>query len=162
MATSLYVLTSSTRNVTILLEFFSQYIFAFISAGNMTPYMFFFIVYFISFVKINQFYDSKNGLKLKDYGVLYAYRVLKIAPLYYFVFLAGWALVPVLSTSINWYVADRLFEGCSSQWYLVMTFLNTYIPFFTKALAGCFYWPFLIPNDLQLFLIFPIWIITYR
>mmetsp|Transcript_15032 Transcript_15032/g.14903 ORF Transcript_15032/g.14903 Transcript_15032/m.14903 type:complete len:334 (+) Transcript_15032:252-1253(+) len=44
MYTSLYVLTSSTRNLPILLEFFEQFIFALISSGNKAADFFFMII----------------------------------------------------------------------------------------------------------------------
>lgn len=160
--TSLFVLTSSGRNIPILLDFFAQYQFAFVSAGNLTPEAFFFMIYFFSFIKVNQYYDYKGKLKVYHYLWLFLYRVLKLLPLYYFTFLVGWALLPVASDNINWFGIDRLFHTCHSDWPYVLTFLNTYFPYFTQALRGCFFWPYLVPNDIQLYIFFPVWIIVYR
>ena len=109
--TSLYVLTSSCRNIAILLQFFEEIIFAFISSGNLTPDAFIYFLTFMSFIKINQLYDLRKGLGPLDFLGLLIYRILKVAPIYYFVFFAGWLILPLLSTSINWFVADRLFLG---------------------------------------------------
>jgi len=87
---------------------------------------------------------------------------LKVIPLYYFVFFAGWLVLPLVSKSINWFVADRMFLGCEQTWPYVLTFVHNYFPYFTKALEGCFYWPYVVTNEMQLFLFFPIWITLYR
>lgn len=90
----------------------------------------------IGLIKINQLYDLRKGLGVFDYAGIWLHNFLKISPLYYFVFFAGWIIVPMLSTSANFFVADRLFVSCPSDWPFVVTFLNTYFPFFTKAMEG--------------------------
>lgn len=145
-----------------MLDLFKQYLFALISSGNFAPDLFIFTIYFIGFIKLNRYYDKNNGITPVDYGKLYLFRFLRIFPLYYFVFFAGWFILPLISNSANWYVTERLFMGCENQWPFVLLFLNNLIPFFTKALEGCFYWPYVIPNDMLLYSLFPLWIIIYR
>ena len=99
---------------------------------------------------------------MKDYILIYFHRYFKLAPLYYFVFFAGWFIVPLLSTSSGWFVSERLYWNCESQWYYVLIFVNQLVPFFTKALEGCYYWPYIISCDLLTYTVFPLWIILYR
>ena len=160
--TSLYVLSSSCRNVPVLLEFFKQLVFAFVSSGNFSPDFFFLVICMMSFIKINQLYDFKNGISPRDYIGIYLSRFLKIFPIYYFVFFAGWTILPIISYSTNWFVMDRLFIGCESQWPFILTFINTYFPYFTKALEGCYYWPYVIPHYMMFSLIFPLLVIIYK
>ena len=145
-----------------MLKLFSLYLFALVASGNLSPDLFIFTIYFIGFVKLNQYYDKNNGISKKDYLKLLLHRYLKLAPLYYVVFFAGWFIVPLLSTKASWYLSGRLFQGCESQWYYVLLFINNLVPFFTNALEGCYYWPYIIPNDILLYLFFPLWIIIYR
>jgi len=71
-------------------------------------------------------------------------------------------MVPIFSTGANWFVSERLFVSWRSDWPFVLTFLNTYFPYFTKALEGCYYWAYLIPHYFLYSFFFPIWIIIYR
>lgn len=162
MSVSLYVLTATSRNITIMLDFFSQLIFAFVSSGNNANDFFFTVFTMMSFVKINQLYDHRNGLGLFDYGGILLHNFLKIAPLYYFVFFAGWILFPMLFSSANWFVADRFFVSCHSDWPFVLTFLNTYFPYFTKALEGCYYWAYLVSHYMMFSFLLPLWVTLYR
>lgn len=161
-ATSLYVLTLSCRNLYVMLELFNQYLFCLVSSGNLSPDLFIYMIYFIGFVKLSQFYDNNRGIGIKNYGKLYAHRYLKIAPLYYFVFFTFWLLLPLLSTRANWYLSERLFTNCEEQVPFILTFLNNLVPFFTKALEGCYYWPYIVSNDLLLYTFFPLWVIIYK
>jgi len=161
-ATALYALQAPVRNLYVLLELFRQYLFACIASGNLAPDLFLFLVYFLGFVKVCRFYEGRSGIGLVGYGQLYTLRFLRLAPLYYFVFFGGWFIVPLISRSANWFVAERLFFNCSAQWHWVMLFLNNLIPFFTKALEGCYYWPFVISNDMLLFSLLPLSVMIYK
>jgi hypothetical protein len=109
-ATSLYTLTVSARNIVVMIDLFKQYLFAIVASGNIAPDLFMFMIYFIGFIKLNQYYDRKNGIGLGDYFTLYLHRYLKIAPLYYFVFFFGWIILPIASRTSNWFLSDRLFH----------------------------------------------------
>lgn len=161
-ATALYVLSAPVRNIYVMLELFREYLFACIASGNLAPDLFLFMIHFLGFVKICRFYDSRSGIGVLGYGQLYLHRFLRLAPLYYLVFIAGWFIVPLLSTSANWYVAERLFWNCSAQWPYVLLFVNNLVPFFTKALEGCYYWPYVIPCDMLLYTMLPLWVIIYK
>lgn len=118
-----------------MLYYFGQYLFALVASGNLAPDLFIFLIYFLGFIKLNQFYDQHNGISLKSYLGIFVHRFFKLAPLYYFVFVAGWFVIPLVSTSGNWFASERLFWNCEAQWYYVVTFLNT-LATFTKALEG--------------------------
>jgi hypothetical protein len=135
-ATALYALSAPVRNLYVMLDLFKQYLFACIASGNLAPDLFLFMIHFLGFVKICRLYDARSGIGVIGYAQLYLQRFLRLAPLYYLVFFAGWFIVPLLSNSANWYVAERLFWNCSSQWPYVLLFVNNLAPFFTKALEG--------------------------
>ena len=145
-----------------MLFFFDQYLFALIASGNLSPDLFIFTIYFLGFYQLCNYAKKHNGIGVKDYILIYFHRYFKLAPLYYFVFFAGWFIVPLLSTSSGWFVSERLYWNCESQWYYVLIFVNQLVPFFTKALEGCYYWPYIISCDLLTYTVFPLWIILYR
>lgn len=145
-----------------MFKLFQLYLFPLIFSGYLAPDIFMFSIYFYGFIKLNQFYDKNNGIGPKDYLKIFLHRLLKLAPLYYIVFFAGWFIVPLLSNSASWYVSERLFWKCESEWYYVLLFINNLVPFFTNALEGCYYWPYIISNDILLYTMFPLWIIIYR
>lgn len=135
-AISLYILTTNIRNLYIMLDLFKTYLFALVASGNLSPDLFIFVIYFIGFIKLNQYYDKNNGIGVKGYVKVLLHRFFKIAPLYYIVFFSGWFIFPLLSSKGSWYVSERLFWNCEAQWYYVLLFVNNLAPFFTKALEG--------------------------
>jgi len=160
--TCVYILTMNCRNLYLMIDYFNTYAFALIVSGIITPDLFIFLIYFLGFIKMSRYYDQNGGIGPWDYLKLYAHRYFKLAPLYYFVFFFGWLVLPFLNDSSGWFVTERLFMKCEEQWFYVLTFLNNLIPFFTKCLEGCYYWPYVIPNDMLLHTLFPLWIIVFK
>ena len=160
--TGLYAMITSCRNLYVMLEIFTSFLFTLIASGNLAPDWFIFIIYFLGFTKFWKFYDQNNKISFKDYLKIYLHRYLKIAPIYYIIFFTGWFILPLLSSKVNWHITERLFWNWEAQWFSVMTFFNTLVPFFTRALEGCYYWPYVISNDLLLYTLFPLWIIIYK
>ena len=104
-----YILIANIRNIYVMMRLFTLYLFALVASGDIAPDMCIFTIYFIGFIKLNQYYDNNNGIGRKGYIKLLLHRYLKIAPLYYVVFIGGWFLTPFFSTKASWYVSERLF-----------------------------------------------------
>ena len=160
--TGLYAMIASCRNLYVMLEIFTSFLFTLIASGNLAPDWFIFIVYFLGFTSFCKLYDQNKGISVKNYIKIYLHRYLKIAPIYYIILFIGWFIIPLLSSTTNWYISERLFWNWEAQWFSIMTFTNTLYPFFTRALEGCYYWPYVISTDLLLFTLFPLWIIIYK
>lgn len=145
-----------------MIDYFNTYAFALIVSGIITPDLFIFFIYFLGFIWMARFYDSNGGIGAIDYIKIYAHRFFKLAPIYYFMFFFGWFLYPLLFSSASWFVSERMFKNCEDQWWSVLLFTNNLVPFFTKCLEGCYYWPYVVPNDMMLHIFFPLWIIIFK
>ena len=150
------------RNLYLMIDYFNTFAFALIVSGIMTPDFFMFLIYFFGFIKLNRYYDKNKGIGLKSWILIYTDRYLRLAPMYYIVFFLGWWIYPFLSDRAGWFVSERLFMKCDEQWHYVLLMVNTLVPFFTKCLEGCYYWTYVISNDLLLYPFFPLWIIIYK
>jgi hypothetical protein len=160
--TCVYILTMNCKNLYLMIDYFNTYAFALIVSGIITPDLFIFFIYFLGFIWMARFYDSNKGIGVKDYFKIYAHRFFKLVPMYYFFFFFGWFLYPLMSNSASWFVTERMFLNCEDQWWSVLIFTNNLYPFFSKCLEGCYYWPYVVPNDMLLHLLFPLWIIIFK
>jgi peptidoglycan/LPS O-acetylase OafA/YrhL len=93
---------------------------------------------------------------------VYASRVLRIFPLYYFVFFLCWLVVPYTPGTAQGYIYDTLITNCEGYWWSNLLFLNNWFPAHQDQTQGCFFWNLNICNDLQLFLLTPFLYMIYR
>ena len=168
--TAMYISTLPCRNIYIMYAIFQTLAFTLAAAGNQSPNILIFLLYFISFIKIYEFSDTNNGISGKSYLKIYFNRLLKYAPIYYFCLIFGWFVLPLLTQKASWYVSERLFWNCEGQLPFVLTFTNSlFVSFsfdkqsiFVKNSEGCYYWNYLISNDVILYTMFPLFVIVYR
>lgn len=64
---------------------------------------------FFGAYKLFQVYDANGGIGWKDVGSFYLQKYLRIAPMFYFIFFAGWALFPYMGAGPMWYSAHAMF-----------------------------------------------------
>jgi len=159
--TAMYISTLSARNIYVMRECFMTYPFTLVATGNQAPHIIIMILYVTSFLKLHS-YTKENKFTAYVYFKIYIHRFCTFAPLYYFLFFAGWAIIPLLSNKAGWYVAGRFFESCNEQVWSVLLFINQLWPYFTSCSEGCYYWPYIIPNDMLLFLFFPLFVVAYQ
>ncbi|CAI2384052.1 unnamed protein product [Moneuplotes crassus] len=160
--TAVYTLISNLSDPIMIFVYFQGYPFAFLAGCFITPELFVFYIFFLGFIYMARFYDLNGGIGFTDYIRFYIHRFLKLAPMYYLVFFFSWFLYPLIFTNPGWFVSERFSKNCEEEWPFVLTFLNNFIPFFTQALNGCYYWPYVIPNDMILHLFFPFLVILYK
>ena len=85
------------------------------------------------------------------------FRYMRLAPIYYLVFLVGWQVGPYFGSGPCWFTYEKGFSNCGEYWWSVFTMTINFIPGYVIANEGCFYWGWYPPCELQLFLIMP-WI----
>jgi hypothetical protein len=161
-AASLYVLTAHVDNILYMLHLFKSITFTMVASGNLAPNLFIFFIAFMSFYKINKLADLRGGISIGTYVELVVYRWLKYIPVFWFVFIFSWVVLPYISNAPTWYLSETLFQNCSSHWWSTLLFFNNLYPWFVEALAGCFQWPFVVMIDLQLYFFLPLIVIVYR
>jgi len=112
--------------------------------------------------KLFQIHDAKGGLSLKDIGLFYLNKYLRLAPFFYFIFFVSWALFPYLGGGPMWYTAHNMFDGCKDYWWAQVLFVSNLIPYFQAPNYGCFFWSWPVVTDMQLTLLTPIFVIIYK
>jgi peptidoglycan/LPS O-acetylase OafA/YrhL len=83
--------------------------FTFVLAGNISMECFLCLSAFVSTYKLMQIYDANNGLTIIEILKFYLRKYLRYAPIFYFVFFAGWALVSRLEDGPMYFVNNRLY-----------------------------------------------------
>mmetsp|Transcript_40924 Transcript_40924/g.46998 ORF Transcript_40924/g.46998 Transcript_40924/m.46998 type:complete len:700 (-) Transcript_40924:62-2161(-) len=161
-ATSLYVLTAHVDNILRMLYLFKSITFTMCASGNLAPNLFLFFITFMSFYKIHKIMSKPGEYTVKTYFAMLIYRIWKYTPVYYFIFFFGWICLPYLSDAPTWYLSETLFRDCDKYWWSTLLYFNNFYPFFVEGLNGCFYWPFVIVCDLQLYLLLPVWVLVYK
>ena len=92
------------------------------------------------------------------YFRLFFQRFLRLAPIYYLIFLFGWQIGPHLGSGPCWFTYEKGFSNCSEYYWSVFTFTINFFPSYVIANEGCYYWGWYPACDLQIFLIAP-WLI---
>jgi hypothetical protein len=129
---SMLAAISPVRNIYMLKEQFETFPFAIVASGNTNPNTIIFLLFFIAFVKLNDYIDKIGQFKVKHYFKVLLNRFLTIAPIYYIVFFTFWALFTMVSTKPSWYISDYWFLQCKDQLWQILIFINQLYPYFTK------------------------------
>lgn len=123
------------------------------------------------FIAISTFYfsyrlfqiaEACNG-RLSPLDVIKAYlrKLIRIAPVYWAIFLLTWGLYPRAGDGPNWYLSESLFETCHDMWWTKFLMIGNIIPWMTPDNSGCFFWGWIIEVDVQLCLLVPIFVYCY-
>jgi hypothetical protein len=114
----------------------------------------------LKFRNLEQFQDVKFTFKLAMR--VYLARILRIFPLYYFVFFFGWYIISFLPNTAQGYIYETLYTNCDGFWWANLLFINNWVPAHLAQTEGCFFWNLNLCNDLQLFLLTPFFYMIYK
>ncbi len=127
-------------------------------AGNLGFDELFFFSAILATLKIEDYIRARGKLDPKGYCQAFAHRFLRLAPIYYLVFLVGWQVGPYLGDGPVWFTYERQFANCSEYWWSVFTMTINFFPSNTVQNEGCYYWGWFPASELQIFILLP-WII---
>lgn len=147
-------LDSSAKNPWILFHYFQGLGFTSVYSANLGFDEFFFLSSFLATLKLM----SLPKLSVASYCRLVLRRYLRLAPIYYLVYLFGWQLGPFLGSGPCWFTYEKGFANCSNYWWSVFTMTINFVPRYVIANEGCFFWGWYPPCDLQIYLFLP-WIV---
>lgn len=147
-------MSSSVQNPWSLQRYFHTYAYTLVYSSNLGFDEFFFLSSFLLTWKM-------IGLQMqfKEYPRALLYRFLRLAPMFYLVFVFGWQIGPYMSSGPCWFTYEKGFANCDQYWWSVFTFTINFIPSYVIANEGCYYWGWYPACDLQLFLVVPFFII---
>ena len=101
--------------------------------------------------------SSRNELSGLMYLKMLLLRYLRLAPIYYIIFLVGWQIGPYFGDGPCWFTYEKGFANCNDYWWSVFTMTVNFVPEYVIANEGCYYWGWYPPAELQLFIVTP-WI----
>ena len=91
-------------------------------------------------LKIEDYVKRHEYLGIKGYLKLFVFRYIRLAPIYYIVFLLGWQIGPYLGSGPCWFTYEKGFANCSDYWWSVFTMTINFFPEYVIANEGCYYW----------------------
>lgn len=144
-----FTMSASAANPWALQTYFHTYAFTAVYSSNLGFDELFFFASLFATLKLAQ--KPSLGLYLKTI----LGRYLRLAPLYYAVFLFGWQIGPHLSDGPCWFTYEKGFSNCDSYWWSVFTMTSNFVPEYVIANEGCYYWGWYPPCDLQILILLP-------
>lgn len=129
-------------------------------SGNLGFDEFFFFSAMLMTLKVSDHLEessSGNRLSFFTYMKMVALRFLRLAPIYYLVFLVGWQVGPYFGSGPCWFTYEKGFSNCDEYWWSVFTMTINFVPNYVIANEGCYYWGWYPAAELQLFIVTP-WI----
>jgi hypothetical protein len=101
--TSQFTMNTQMVNPWMMETYFTKYWFAIVISGAIVMENFMCFSAFFGAYKLFQIYDSKGELTWTDIRNFYVSKYLRLAPMFYFIFFAGWALFPYMGVGPIWY-----------------------------------------------------------
>ena len=85
-------------------------------------------------------HNAGGKMSVMMYLRMVFFRYVRLAPVYYLVFLVGWQVGPYFGDGPCWFTYEKGFSNCSDHWWSVFTMTINFIPSYVIANEGCFYW----------------------
>lgn len=137
------------------MTYFKTLAFTVVYSSNLGFDEFIMISIFLQTLKLLQQLDDSQRFSFKLYGKFLLDIYLRLAPIYYLVFLFGWLVGPFLGYGSCWFAYSNEFSQCNQYFWSVFTMTINFIPSHVIANEGCFYWGWFVPCLLQLALFLP-------
>lgn len=155
-----FTMSSAVYNPWTLENYFQTYAYTAVYSSNLGFDEFFFFSALLLTLKISDHLNenqSRKKMGLLVYLKMFGLRYIRLAPIYYLVFLFGWQVGPYLGSGPCWFTYEKGYSNCNEYWWSVLTMTINFFPDSSIANEGCYYWGWFPPCEIQLFLVIP-WI----
>ena len=123
---------------TVLRMFHGPVVAAFIAA-NLGFEVFFFISAFLTSYRCFMIMEAKGGcLSVLDVLKIYARKWVRLAPVYYAMWLFLWGVTARLGSGFMWNVADGAYGECADLWWPTLLFIGNLYPGEMVPFVGCY------------------------
>lgn len=149
-----FTMGGSAYNPWTLMDYFQTVAYTLVYSANLGFEEFFMLSAFFSYVKLEKYLRERalTGIGPVRYLKIFLHRYLRLAPVYYLVFLTGW----LIGSSIHagapwWYTYQMLFCGCQQYWWAVLTMTANEFPSEASAVVaneGCYYWGWFVAAEM--------------
>ncbi|OMJ69419.1 hypothetical protein SteCoe_32871 [Stentor coeruleus] len=112
--------------------------------------------FFLSFFAMNEMH-KRNGKM--SWGLFIVHRLIRICPVYYFVYMLFLNVFPYIGSSSMWPAKEYMCRDiCTNYWWTVPLFISNLYPFGSQACMG---WGWYISNDMQFYILSPLILILH-
>ena len=122
-------MSSAVFNPWRLQDYFQTVAYTAVYSANLGFDEFFMLSAFFTTLKLMRTFE-KEQFTLKMYGKLILHRYLRLAPVYYVVFLFGWLIGPHLGSGPCWLTYEKGFHDCQHYWWSVFTMTINFFPWY--------------------------------
>ena len=154
-----FTMSSAVYNPWTLQNYFQTYAYTAVYSSNLGFDEFFFFSAMLMTLKISDYVQEGSQQRHKmtfiTYLKMFGMRFIRLAPVYYLVFLVGWQVGPYLANGPCWFTYEKGYSNCSEYWWSVFTMTINFFPDNAIANEGCYYWGWYPACELQLFLVMP-------
>ena len=133
-------MSASSQNPWILGHYFTTWGYTAVYSSNLGFDEFFFFSSMLATLKVEDYIRKHGKLTPCGYFQVFLYRFLRLAPIYYLVFLVGWQVGPYFGSGPMWYTYEKGFSNCNEYWWSVFTMTINFFPSYVIANEGCYYW----------------------
>ena len=117
---------------------------------------FFFFSAMLTTLKVKDVLNKERRFGPLNYLMMLLQRFIRLAPIYYIVFLIGWQIGPFLGDGPCWFTYEKGFANCDQYWWSVFTMTINLVPGYVIANEGCYYWGWYPACEMQIFLVLPL------
>lgn len=108
-------------------------------AANLGLETFVMLSAFLGGYRAFQIMDSKDGvLSIVDILKIWARKWLRMAPMYYFVWMFSWALTSRIASGPLWTNTNMAYETCPDNWVYTLLWVGNIFPNLMPPYTGCF------------------------
>ena len=90
------------------------------------------------------------------------HRFVRITPPYMACLLFWWKVAPLLGQGPMWFHWGEYTRLCDRLWWTNLLYVNNLVPWLHAETDGCFYHSWYLADDMQLFLLAPLFVFWYR
>ena len=121
-------------------DYFTTWGYTAVYSSNLGFDEFFFFSSMLATLKMEDVIKQHGSLTIMRYLKLWFFRLVRLAPIYYIIFLIGWQVGPYLGSGPAWFTYEKGFANCNEYWWSVFTMTINIFPEYVIANEGCYYW----------------------
>ena len=106
------------------------------------------------------FYSKNGKLSIKEWGMIYVHRMVRILPLYFFCLMLYMHVVGSLGSGPLWHQATLPVIDCYDYWWSNLLFINNFVP--NGVGNGCYGIGWYLACDTQFFMFAPLLVFVYH
>jgi peptidoglycan/LPS O-acetylase OafA/YrhL len=151
-----YTFITPIRNTFRIFEILRGFWHHFVFIGLYVVDVFFIMSGFLlAYLSVSEMQKRKGRI---SWVMFIVHRLIRIAPIYFFVFMIYVNILPYIGTGPAWPLLEYKYRvACNEYWWTNLLFINNFVP----SSGTCMTWSWFIANDMQFYVLSPIILILF-